>query len=294
MAELLRGAPVAAAITEDLLPRVAALRAQGVEPTLALIRVGERPDDLSYERGACKRADKVGIAVRKFVLPADCTQADLLATITQVNTDPTIHGCLMFRPLPAHLDEEAACAALDPAKDMDGITAGSLFGVFANRPVGFAPCTAEAVVELLDRSGVALEGARVTVVGRSLVIGRPVALMLQARNATVTMCHTRTRDLPAACRAAEVLVVAAGHAGTVGASCASPGQVVVDVGVNWDDAAGKLVGDVAFDEVEPVVARITPVPGGVGAVTTAVLAQHVVMAAEWALAKSTTQDAATA
>lgn len=289
MAELLRGAPVAAAITEDLVPRVAALRAQGVEPTLALIRVGERPDDLSYERGACKRADKVGIAVRKFVLPASCAQADLLATIAQVNNDPAIHGCLLFRPLPVHLDEEAACAALDPAKDVDGITAGSLYGVFANRPVGFAPCTAEAVVELLDRSGVALEGARVTVVGRSLVIGRPVALMLQARNATVTMCHTRTRDLPAACRGAEVLVVAAGHAGMAGAACASPGQVVVDVGINWDEAAGKLVGDVAFDEVEPLVARITPVPGGVGAATTAVLAQHVVTAAERALANGAAQ-----
>lgn len=287
MAELLRGAPVAAAITEDLLPRVAALRAQGVEPALALIRVGERPDDLSYERGACKRAEKAGIAVRTFVLPADCAQADLLAAIAEVNEDPAIHGCLMFRPLPAHLDEEAACAALDPAKDVDGITAGSLFGVFANRPVGFAPCTAEAVVELLERSGVELEGARVTVVGRSLVIGRPVALMLQARNATVTMCHTRTRDLAASCRAAEVLVVAAGHAGTVGASCAAPGQVVVDVGINWDDAAGKLVGDVAFDEVEPVVARITPVPGGVGAVTTAVLVQHVVAAAERSLPAGT-------
>lgn len=283
MAELLRGAPIAAQITEELQGRVERLAARGVAPKLAIVRVGERPDDLSYERGACKRADKVGIIVEKFVLPADCEQADLLDVIERINADPAIHGCLVFRPLPKQLDEDAVCAALDPAKDVDGITPGSLFGVFANRPCGFAPCTAEAVVELLERSGVALEGARVTVVGRSLVIGRPVALMLQARNATVTMCHTRTRDLAGACRAAEVLVVAAGHARTVGADCVAPGQVVVDVGINWDEDAGKLVGDVCFGEAEPVVARITPVPGGVGAVTTAVLAQHVVTAAERAV-----------
>lgn len=285
MAELLRGAPVAAAITGELTARVDALKARGVVPTLAIVRVGERPDDLSYERGACKRAEKVGIAVERIVLPADCTQEELFAVIDRVSGDPAIHGCLMLRPLPATIDEAAACAALDPAKDVDGITQGSLYGVFANEPTGFPPCTAEAVVELLERSGIALEGARVTVVGRSLVIGKPVAMMLQARHATVTMCHTRTRDLAAACRAAEVLVVAAGHAGTVGADAAAPGQVVVDVGINWDEAAGKLVGDVAFEEVEPIVAAVTPVPGGVGAVTTAVLAQHVVAAAERACAK---------
>lgn len=280
MATILKGAPVAAAITKELVQRVEALRARGVVPTLAIVRVGERADDLSYERGALKRAEKVGLAVKRFILPEACTQAELMATIDEVNSDPSIHGCLMFRPLPAHLDEPAACEALDSAKDVDCITSGSLFGVFANKPTGFPPCTAEAVVEILDRSGIELAGAAVTVVGRSLVIGKPVSMMLQARNATVTMCHTRTRDLPAACRAAEVLVVAAGHAGTVGADAVSPGQTVIDVGINWDEHAGKLVGDVAFDEVEPIVGAITPVPGGVGAVTTAVLAKHVAEAAE--------------
>lgn len=280
MAEILRGAPVAAAITEELAPRVAALRARGVVPTLAIVRTGERADDLSYERGAEKRAEKVGMEVKKFVLPEDCSQQDLLAAIDEVNRDQRIHGCLMFRPLPATLDEAAACAALDPAKDVDGITAGSLYGVFANKPCGFPPCTAEAVIELLVRSGVELTGARVVVVGRSLVIGKPVSMMLQSKNATVTMCHTRTRDLADACRGAEVLVVAAGHASTVGADCVAPGQTVIDVGINWDDAAGKLVGDVDFDAVEPLVQAITPVPGGVGSVTTAILAKHVVEAAE--------------
>lgn len=280
MAELLKGAPVAKALTEELVGRVEGLKAAGVTPTLAIVRVGERDDDLSYERGATKRCNAVGIVVKKFVLPADCTQEDLMAVIAEVNADAAVHGCLMFRPLPRTLDEAAACAALDPAKDVDCITGGSLFGVFANRPVGFPPCTAEACIQLLDHYGYELSGAEVTVVGRSLVIGKPVSMMLQARNATVTMCHTRTRDLAASCRKAEVLVVAAGHIGTVGADAVSAGQTVVDVGINWDEKAGKLCGDVAFDEVEPLVGAITPVPGGVGSVTTAVLAKHVVEAAE--------------
>lgn len=280
MAEELRGAPVAKKLTEELSVRATALEEKGVTPTLAIVRVGERPDDLSYERAALKRADKVGFAVRQFVLPDNCSQDELMAAIDEVNHDDSIHGCLMFRPLPATLDEAAACAALDPAKDMDGITAGSLYGVFANRPVGYAPCTAEAVVCLLEHYGYELRGADVTVVGRSLVIGKPVSMMLQARNATVTMCHTKTRDLAAHCRQADIVVVAAGHPGTLRADAVRAGQVVVDVGINWDETAGKLVGDVAYDEVEPVVAAITPVPGGVGSVTTAVLAKHVIEAAE--------------
>lgn len=280
MAELLRGKPVADAIVEQQHTRVDALRAQGVQPTLAIVRVGEREDDLSYERAAERRMQAVGVGVKKFQLSADCTQGELLEAIEAVNADTGIHGCLVLRPLPKHLDEVAACEALDPAKDVDGITRTSIYGVFANQQTGFSPCTADACVRLLDHYGYELEGARVTVVGRSLVIGKPVAMMLLAHNATVTMCHTRTRDLPAACRDAEILVVAAGHIGTVGADAVAPGQVVVDVGVNWDDEAGKLVGDVVFDQVEPVVRAVTPVPGGVGSVTTAVLASHVVEAAE--------------
>ena len=278
--QIMKGAPVAKALTERLVPQVEELVSQGVRPTLAIVRVGEREDDLSYERGATKRAEKVGLGLRKFVLPADCSQERLAGVIREVNEDVSIHGCLLFRPLPKTLDEAAICALLDPAKDVDCITQGSLYGVFAGQPVGFPPCTAEAVVELLDYYQVPLEGAKVTVVGRSLVIGKPVSMMLQARNATVTMCHTRTRDLAAACRNANVVVAAAGHIGTVGVACASPQQVVVDVGINWDERAGKLVGDVDFDSVEPVVRAITPVPGGVGSVTTAVLAKHVVEAAQ--------------
>ena len=283
MARLLRGAPVAEALTGQLAARVEGLRHWGVTPTLAIVRVGARAADLSYERGATKRCAAAGIAVRGLALPADCDQGELMAVIERVNADDAIHGCLLLRPLPDPLDESAACAALSPAKDVDCITGESLFGVFANRPVGFPPCTAEACVQLLDHYGHELTGASVVVVGRSLVVGRPVSMMLQARDATVTMCHARTRDLAAVCRSAEIVVVATGHPGTVGTDAVGPHQTIVDVGINWDDGLGRLCGDVAFDEVEPIVGAITPVPGGVGSITTAVLAKHVVEAAERAI-----------
>lgn len=279
MAQLWKGAPVAAALSERVAARVEALNAKGVSPTLAILRVGERPEDLSYERGAMKRCEKVGVTVRQFLLPEDASQEELLAVIEQINSDATIHGCLMFRPLPRHMDEEAACRALSPAKDVDGITDGSLAGVFAGSGPGFPPCTAQACLELLDYYGRDLKGKRAVVVGRSLVIGKPAAMLLLGRNATVTMCHTRTADLPGTCRQAEVLIVAAGKAGVVGAEHVSPGQVVIDVGINVNKE-GNLVGDADFAAVEPVVDAITPVPGGVGAVTTSVLASHVVEAAE--------------
>ena len=279
MAELWKGAPAAAALTEQLIPRAQALRERGIVPTLAIIRVGERPEDLSYERGAMKRCEKVGVAVRQFLLTAVSSQADLMDVIEEVNRDQSIHGCLLFRPLPRHMDEQAACAALDPAKDVDGITPGSLAAVFAGSGAGYLPCTAQACLELLDHYGYELKGKRAVVVGRSLVIGKPASMLLLGRHATVTICHTRTADLPAECRRADVLIAAAGKAGVVGASCLSPGQVVIDVGINADEE-GNLVGDVDFAAAEPVVTAITPVPGGVGAVTTSVLARHVIEAAE--------------
>lgn len=280
MAVELRGAPVAADLTERLGRRASALAARGVAPTLAIVRVGEREDDLSYERGALKRCERVGIAVRRVVLPGDCPQGELLTRMRAVSEDPSVHGCLLFRPLPAHLDEEAACAALAPRKDVDCATPGSLYGVLSGRPCGFPPCTAAAVLEVLDHYDVGLAGANVVVVGRSLVVGRPVSLMLQRRDATVTMCHTRTRDLDAICRSADVLVVAAGRPRLIGADAVRPGQTVIDVGINWDEESERLVGDVDYDAVSDVVSAITPVPGGVGAVTTAVLAKHVIEAAE--------------
>ena len=279
MAEIMRGAPVAAAITGQLKHRSAALRERGIEPRLVILRVGERPNDMSYERGTVRRCEEVGIRAERIVLPADCSQADLMAVIERINADGGIHGCLMLRPLPEHLDERAICEALNFSKDVDSMTTASLDAVFTGRGMGFSPCTAQAVIELLEHYGYHPEGKNAAVIGRSLVIGRPVSMLLQSCNATVTMCHSRTENLAAVCRSAEILVVAAGKAGIVDESCTNPGQVIVDVGINAGPD-GVIRGDVQFDRVEPLVRAISPVPGGVGAVTTAVLCKHVIEAAE--------------
>lgn len=278
MAQLMKGAPVAAAMTEQMAARTERLKQAGVTPTLCILRLGERPGDLVYERSAMKRCGKVGIDVREIVLPEGCTRERLLETIEQVNRDGAIHGLLMMRPLPVREDEDAARALLAPEKDVDGITAIAQSKVFTGAGAGYPPCTAQAVIEILDHYGVELAGRRAAVIGRSLVVGRPVAMMLMARDATVTLCHTRTEDLPEICCQADILVSAAGRAGLVTGAFTRPGQVIVDVGINV--RAGKLCGDVDFAAAEPLVGAITPVPGGVGAVTTAVLAAHVVQAAE--------------
>ena len=281
MAEHWKGAPVAQALTERLAARADQLKVQGIVPTLAIVRVGERPEDLSYERGALKRCEKVGIRVRQFTLPKESSHEDLLEVIRQINADREIHGCLLFRPLPPQMDEEAICAALDPAKDVDGITAGSLASVFAGSGAGYPPCTAQACMEILNYYGCDLTGKRAVVVGRSLVVGKPLAMLLLGKNATVTLCHTRTADLAAECRRAEVLIAAAGRANMIGRDHLSPGQLVLDVGINVDEE-GNLVGDVDFAAADAIVGAVTPVPGGVGAVTTSVLAAHVLQAAEQA------------
>lgn len=281
MAEHWKGAPVARALTERLIVKANQLKVQGIVPTLAIVRVGERPEDLSYERGALKRCEKVGIRVRQFTLPEESSHGDLLALIEQINADREIHGCLLFRPLPPQIDEAAICAALDPAKDVDGITAGSLAAVFTGSGAGYPPCTAQACMEILDYYGRDLTGKRAVVVGRSLVVGKPLSMLLLGKNATVTLCHTRTADLAVECRRAEVLIAAAGRANMIGRDHLAPGQLVLDVGINVDEN-GNLVGDVDFAAADEIVGAVTPVPGGVGAVTTSVLAAHVLQAAEQA------------
>lgn len=285
MATLLKGAEVVSALNESIRSEVAALVSRGVAPTLAILRVGEKPDDLAYERGAVKRAETVGVAVRSIALPETVSQETLLAEIARINADDRIHGCLMLRPLPKHLDDELCRAALLPEKDIDGITEGSLTGVFTGTKRGFPPCTAQACMEILKHYGIDPAGKRAVVVGRSLVIGKPVAMMLLQQNATVTICHTKTADMPAETKRAEILVVAAGRAGVVGAEYVSAGQIVLDVGINFDEA-GKMAGDVDFAAVEPIVGAITPVPGGVGTVTTSVLMAHVAEAAKRALERA--------
>jgi methylenetetrahydrofolate dehydrogenase (NADP+)/methenyltetrahydrofolate cyclohydrolase len=279
MAEILKGAPVAAAINERSIADVELLKSRGITPTLAILRVGCREDDISYERGATKRCATVGVEVKSIVLPEDVTQDILMETVDTLNKDDSVHGVLIFRPLPKHLDEEAVRNALCPAKDIDGITDGSLVGVFTGNGVGYAPCTAQACMEILDHYGVECNGKRAVVIGRSLVVGKPAAMMLMAKQATVTICHTRTVDMPSVTRGAEILIVSAGRAGTVDARYLSEGQVVIDVGINVNDE-GKLCGDVKFEDAEPIVGAITPVPGGVGTVTTSVLVSHVVQAAK--------------
>lgn len=278
MAEILKGAPAAKAIIEDLIPRVEKLTAAGVVPTLAIVRLGEEGSQLSYQRNATRKCESIGARVLSFDLPESSSQEELLALIESINTRRDIHGCLILRPLPGHIDERAVCEALAPEKDLDCATALSLAAVFSGRGAGYPPCTAQACLEMLDHYRVDVAGKHVVVVGRSLVVGRPVSLLLQARNATVTMCHSRSVGLPELCRRADVLVVAAGKAGLIGAEHLSPGQTVIDVGIN---AVGdRLCGDVRFEEAEGIVAAVSPVPGGVGAVTTAVLAKHLVQAAE--------------
>lgn len=280
MAEILKGMPVAQALNERLTADVTELKSKGIAPTLAILRVGERDDDISYERGATKRCDTVGVAVKNVVLPADVTQEKLMEELEALNNDKDVHGILIFRPLPKHLDEEAVRAALKPEKDVDSVKDLSLAGVFTGSGVGYPPCTAQACIEILDHYGVDCTGKRAVVIGRSLVIGRPVAMMLMAKNATVTICHTKTVDMPSVTKEADIVIVAAGKMETIGAEYFSPGQTVIDVGISWNEEKGKLCGDVRFDEAEQIVSAITPVPGGVGSVTTSVLVSHVVDAAK--------------
>ena len=280
MAEIYKGAPVAAALYEKMVADVVAQKEKGIIPTLAILRVGERADDLSYERGAMKRCDAVGVAVKSVVLPADVDPDTFFKTLDELNNDPEVHGILMFRPLPKQLDGEKARKALNPAKDVDGCTDGSLAGVFTNTELGFPPCTAQAAMEILDFYGVDCKGKRAAVIGRSLVVGRPAGMMLIHKNATPTICHTRTVDMPSVIREADIVIVCAGQMEAIGKEYFREGQVVIDVGIHYSDEKQKLVGDVKFDEAEPIVAAISPVPGGVGSVTTSVLVSHVVEAAK--------------
>ena len=279
MKKILRGAPVAAALTEELSKRTQELNSNSISPKLVILRVGEAESSRTYENNAVNRCNKIGIVVEKIILPETCTQQDLLEKIDEINSDEAIHACLMLRPLPAHLNEQEACEALLPSKDVDSMTSASLNGVFIGTSMGFAPCTAQSCMEILDYYGFDPAGKNVVVIGRSLVIGRPVSMMLQARNATVTMCHTKTVGMADICKKADILIVAAGKANVVDESYVHPNQVVIDVGINVGKD-GKLCGDVNFDRVMPIVKAISPVPGGVGTVTTAVLCKHVIEAAE--------------
>ncbi len=283
MAEILKGKAVADSITENLIKRAEALKEKGKVPTLAILRLGENEADLSYERNAVKRFEKIGIEVRHYALPIDADKDAVLSAVNEINESSEIDACLVMRPLPEKESEYLVSRTLDPTKDVDCMTGESLSRVFLGRGNAFTPCTPQACIEICDHYGIELEGKNVVVIGRSPVVGKPLAMMLQSRNATVTMCHTKTKNLAGICRAAEILFVAAGKAELVDESMVNDKQIIVDVGINVQN--DKLVGDVNFNACEPRVAAITPVPGGVGAVTTSVLAKHVIISAEYNMMK---------
>jgi len=278
MAEVLKGMEVANAMKARLSAENAILTAGGVTPCLAIVRVGERPDDLAYERGALKRFEGLGIMVRVSAFPEDIEQGKFEKEFKKINDDASVHGILLFRPLPKHLDEDAILKIIDPEKDMDGMCDTNIAKVFAGDDSGYAPCTPEGVVELLKYFEIPLKSSKVTLIGRSMVVGKPLAMLLLKEHATVTICHTRTADLAAECRAADILIAAAGAAKMIQAEHVKEGTVVIDVGINVDEE-GNLCGDVDFDSVEPLASMITPVPGGVGSVTTSILAMHTLKAA---------------
>ena len=288
MAKQLLGKEVNEALVAALQGRTAALKEKGVQPTLGIIRLGENPSDLSYEKGATKRAEEVGVAVKNYILPETATKEDVLKVIDEVNADASVHGVLMFRPLPKHLkaDQDEICNRLAPCKDVDSMTHMSNAGVFEGQDLGYAPCTPAACMEILDHYGIDCKGKNAVVIGRSLVVGKPAAMMLMGKNATVTVCHTKTVDTAAICREADIIISAAGVLGSLTKDFVREGQIVIDVSMNWNPekitskGKGGMSGDAIFDEVEPIVEAITPVPGGVGAVTTSVLMKHVVEAAE--------------
>jgi len=275
--ELIKGIQVANKITEEIQAELNGW--EGALPKLAIIRVGERPDDMAYERGALKRMEKAGLDCESFVFPNNITNEDFQKEFDKINQDDTIDGILLLRPLPKHLDEKAVEQKIDPRKDLDGISPMNLARVFAGDKNGYAPCTAESVVAILKHAGVELSGKRVVVIGRSLVIGKPVSMLLMKENATVTICHTKTVDMPGVCKNAEILVAAAGCAKMVDESYVGKDAVVIDVGINVDEE-GNLCGDVDTDKIGGVASLATPVPGGVGSVTTSILAKHLLLAAK--------------
>ena len=279
MEKLMLGTEVAKAMKEALTLKTERLKEQGTVPCLAIVRVGERPDDISYERGAKKKMEGIGIECRCIVLEEAISMARFEEVIRGLNTEADVHGILLLRPLPKHLDEKQVKTWMDPEKDMDCMCDSNILKVFAGEKTDYAPCTAEAVMEMLNYYQIPLAGKQVAIIGRSMVIGKPLAMLMLHAHATVTMCHSRSEEMDAICRNADILVAAAGKAKMVKAKMVKEGAVVVDVGINVDEN-GKLCGDVDFEDVETKVSAISPVPKGVGSITTSVLAKHVLLAAE--------------
>ena len=292
MAKRLLGREVAAAMNEQTRIRTEALAERNVRPKLAILRCGEEADDLSYEKSARQAAEAAGVALESFTLGSSARRQELYDLIHAINTDSSIHGCLILRPLPGELAavQEEICACLAPEKDVDCCTPAANASLFMGRGPGFPPCTAQACVAMLAHYGISCRGKQTVVIGRSLVVGRPLTMLLLGLDATVTICHSRTENMAELCRRADIIVSAAGVPGLITEDFVRPGQVLLDVSMNWDamrpnsrGGLGRFVGDAVFEEVEPIVEAISPVPSGVGSVTSAILMRHVVEAAERSL-----------
>jgi len=281
MAERLMGKDVAAAIKEELSSKVAALKDKNITPKLGIVRVGARPDDLFYEGGAKKTCESIGMDCEVFEYPEDITQEAFETAVKEVNARKDVNGILMFSPLPKHLNEPVIRELISTEKDVDCLTVGSQAKVFIGDKTGFAPCTPAAVMDILHHFNIPVAGKKAVVLGRSLVVGKPLAMLLLGENATVTICHSRTENLPEVCQDADILIAAVGRAKMVKANFVKPGQTVIDVGINEDpDNPGKYCGDVDYNEVAEIVEKITPVPAGVGSVTTSVLCKQTIRACE--------------
>lgn len=276
---LLKGKEVANSINEISIKKTNELKEKGITPTLAIVRVGENGSDISYEKNATKKCNEIGVEVKNIILDKEIEYDKFYKTLDELNNDDAIHGILMLRPLPKYLDNEKARKYIAANKDIDGCSDNSLAAIFTNTDVGFPPCTAQAAIEILNYYNIEVTGKNVVVLGRSLVIGKPVSMMLLNRNATVTICHTKTKDVQSITSKADIIICATGAMESINKDYVRPGQTIIDVGITYNEAKQKLCGDVLFEEVEPIVENITPVPGGVGSVTTSILVSHVVDAA---------------
>ena len=281
MAEILKGKPVADVTKETLAKKVETLKARNISPKLGIIRIGARPDDLFYEGGAKKTCAAVGMECEVYEFPVDIAQEALEKAVTGIGETRDVHGILMFFPLPDNLDGKKIRELIPVEKDVDCLTTAGAAKIFTDDPTGLPPCTPTACMDMLHYYNIPLKGKKCTVVGRSLVVGKPLAMLLLREHATVTICHSRTENLPEACRESDILIAAVGRAKMIKSNYVKPGQIVIDVGINADpDNPGKYCGDVDFREVEPIVARISPVPAGVGSVTTSVLCKQTISACE--------------
>lgn len=279
MTRILKGKQVADAINQKSIASNERLRQHNITPTLAIFRVGENEADISYEKSAIKKCNEVGVEVIVNTFDLNVSEKEFYKKLDEANNDNSIHGILVFRPLPKQFNDNHLRNYINPDKDIDGCSNDSLAGIFINQRIGFVPCTSQSAIEILDYYGIDIQGKNVVVIGRSLVIGKPVSMLLLNRNATVTICHSKTKDIANIASKADILISAIGKSEMIDRSYTNEKQTIIDIGITWNEKKQKICGDVDYDDVVDYVDAITPVPGGVGAVTSAVLANHVIQAA---------------